>query len=211
MMQKDELRKKMKVLRAAMTQQERLFASHKACLLVLKADLFMSADVILTYMAVKDEADPFRIMTAALHEHKAVACPRCKDCSSALNSDMDFFCVQDAVDESSFYAQFTKNAWGIREPLPLKKTLFSCSRFKNKRITVIVPGCAFSATGDRLGWGRGYYDNWLMKLKEDAASHDCLLNIVGFCYDCQLVPAVPVEVHDVCMDCIVTQSGIIRC
>ena len=211
MMQKEELRKKMKLLRAGMTQQEKRFASHKACLLVLKAELFMSANVILNYMAVKDEADPFRITTAALHEHKAVACPRCRDRSTVENSDMDFFCIHDAPDEDACYSQFTKNSWGIYEPVPLEKSLFSCKKFKNKKITVIVPGSAFSATGCRLGWGRGYYDNWLMKLKEDAISHDCTLTTVGFCFDCQLVPSVPVEPHDVKMDYIVSQSGIIKC
>ena len=210
-MQKKELRKKIKILKSGMTEQEMRFASHKASLLVLKSELFMSANVILTYMAMKDEADPFRIITAAFHEHKAVACPRCRDNTASSSHDMDFFCIHEASDETSFYSQFTKNSWGILEPVPFEKSLFSCRKFKNKKITVIVPGSAFSATGNRLGWGRGYYDNWLMKLKEDAESHDCSVFTAGFCFDCQLVSSVPVESHDVKMDFVVSPSGIIKC
>ncbi|MCR5763714.1 MAG: 5-formyltetrahydrofolate cyclo-ligase [Treponema sp.] len=210
-MQKKELRKKIKMLRGAIPEQERLFASHKACLHVLKSEMFLSADAILSYMAVGDEADPFRIATAALHEHKAVAFPRCKHNNPSGLPDMDFFCVHDAAEETLFYSQFIKNSWNIWEPKPLKRSLFSCRTFKNKKITVIVPGSAFSANGSRLGWGRGYYDTYLMKLKEDAESHDCIMHTIGFCFDCQLVTSVPVEVHDVKMDFVVSQSGIINC
>ena len=154
---KDEIRKIVKKDRASMPEQLRFFSSHKACVHFLKSDLFLGADVILNYMPIKDEADTYRITTASLHEHKTLAFPRCK----TDNGDMEFFCIADCIEKKDFDSQFIKNKWGILEPLPLKKALFSCKTFKNRKITVIVPGCAFSARGNRIGWGRGFYDKYL--------------------------------------------------
>ena len=59
---------------------------------------------------------------------------------------------------------------------------------------VIVPGMAFNRQGDRLGRGKGYYDKIL---KEASAAWK-----IGVCFDFQLVEELPVEAHDVRMDCV---------
>jgi 5-formyltetrahydrofolate cyclo-ligase len=66
---------------------------------------------------------------------------------------------------------------------------------------VIVPGVAFTANGDRLGQGGGWYDRFLA-----AIAPGCTTIGVGF--DVQLVERLPVEPHDVQLDHVVTESGI---
>jgi len=66
---------------------------------------------------------------------------------------------------------------------------------------VIVPGVAFTANGDRLGQGGGWYDRFLA-----ATGPGCTTIGVGF--DLQLVERLPVEPHDVPLDHVVTESGI---
>lgn len=65
---------------------------------------------------------------------------------------------------------------------------------------VIVPGTAFTAAGDRLGQGGGWYDRFLPSIRPG-----CLTIGVGF--EPQLVDALPTEPHDVRLDLIVTDAG----
>lgn len=62
---------------------------------------------------------------------------------------------------------------------------------------MIVPGVAFTASGDRLGRGKGYYDKYLSR---EGFRAYC----VGVCYAHQLVGQLPVEPHDRRMDMVVS-------
>ena len=67
---------------------------------------------------------------------------------------------------------------------------------------MFIPGLAFDVKGYRLGYGGGFYDR---VLRETSALK------VGVCYSFQLVESLPVEPHDVPVDLILTEDGIIRC
>jgi len=60
---------------------------------------------------------------------------------------------------------------------------------------VIVPGLAFTVAGDRLGYGRAYYDMFLPTVPAPS---------IGVCFDEQLVDEMPVEAHDVRVDMVIT-------
>lgn len=66
---------------------------------------------------------------------------------------------------------------------------------------VIVPGTAFTADGHRLGQGGGWYDRFLPQLRPS-----CLK--IGVCFDVQLVDELPVELHDVRLDLVVSDAGV---
>jgi 5-formyltetrahydrofolate cyclo-ligase len=68
---------------------------------------------------------------------------------------------------------------------------------------VVVPGLAFTASGDRLGQGGGWYDRFLSQIRSDCTT-------VGVCFAEQIVEALPVEAHDVTMDHVVTDLGVVR-
>jgi 5-formyltetrahydrofolate cyclo-ligase len=68
---------------------------------------------------------------------------------------------------------------------------------------VVVPGLAFTAAGDRLGQGGGWYDRFLSGIRADCVT-------VGVCFAEQIVDELPVEAHDVRMDHVVTDSGVVR-
>jgi 5-formyltetrahydrofolate cyclo-ligase len=67
---------------------------------------------------------------------------------------------------------------------------------------VVVPGLAFTASGHRLGQGGGWYDRYLVGIRDD-----CLT--IGVCFREQVVADVPVEAHDVVLDVVVSDAG--RC
>lgn len=56
---------------------------------------------------------------------------------------------------------------------------------------VLVPGVAFDQLGNRLGFGKGYYDRLLPHIKAP---------FVGLCYDFQLLEHLPTNEHDVRMN-----------
>ena len=68
---------------------------------------------------------------------------------------------------------------------------------------VIVPGLAFTAVGDRLGQGGGWYDRFLSEVRADCTS-------IGVCFAEQVLDAIPVLAHDVVMDHVVTDAGTLR-
>lgn len=62
---------------------------------------------------------------------------------------------------------------------------------------VIVPGTAFTAGGDRLGQGGGWYDRFLATVRPDCVT-------IGVAFAPQVVEDLPVEPHDVRLDQVVT-------
>jgi 5-formyltetrahydrofolate cyclo-ligase len=68
---------------------------------------------------------------------------------------------------------------------------------------VVVPGLAFTAAGDRLGQGGGWYDRFLSQVRSDCTT-------IGVCFAEQVVESLPVEGHDVVMDHVVTDRGVLR-
>ena len=67
---------------------------------------------------------------------------------------------------------------------------------------VITPGVAFSKDKYRMGYGGGYYDTFIEKLREDALT--CAL-----AFDVQIFDKIPKEEHDKQMDYVITENGCI--
>ena len=90
----------------------------------------------------------------------------------------------------------TKNKYGIFEPTKLIKI--------NPDI-IFVPMAGFDKNLNRLGYGKGYYDRTISKLRK-------LKNIfvIGLAYDNQMMINIPIENHDEKMDIIVTEKNIYR-
>ncbi len=86
--------------------------------------------------------------------------------------------------------------YNIPEPASSKRIIG-----KNRIDLVLVPGLAFDRKCRRLGYGKGYYDNFL-------AHTPCLK--IGIAYDFQLIKNIPAEKNDVPMDLIITEKQIIR-
>ncbi|MBC9928497.1 MULTISPECIES: 5-formyltetrahydrofolate cyclo-ligase [unclassified Leucobacter] len=66
---------------------------------------------------------------------------------------------------------------------------------------MIIPACSIDETGDRIGWGRGYFDKSL-------GSMDRRPPVFAVVYDSEFVPEVPTELHDVPVTGVVTESQV---
>lgn len=98
-------------------------------------------------------------------------------------------------DEMEFYdlasGSLAEGTFGIMEP--------QCGEpIEHHKIDVmVVPGVAFTPSGDRLGRGKGFYDRYLSR---EGFRAYC----VGVCYPHQVVDELPVEPHDRRMDEVVS-------
>lgn len=68
---------------------------------------------------------------------------------------------------------------------------------------MLVPLSAFDATGHRIGYGAGFYDRAIDRLRNKGH----LPKLIGIAFDCQEVETVPAEPHDVALDAVLTESG----
>ena len=71
-------------------------------------------------------------------------------------------------------------------------------------VFVIIPGLAFDQHGRRLGRGGGYYDRFLAQQGLENAVK------IGVCWSMQLVQAVPTDLHDVRMDWVCYERGVVK-
>ena len=118
------------------------------------------------------EVDIMPLMQMCMEEGRAVFCPL------VTGEEMEFYDIAEGVSEG---------AYGILEPLatiPVEPGEID---------VMVVPGVAFTQSGERLGRGKGFYDKYLSRKGFRA-------HTIGICYPCQVVEHLPVEPHDKVMD-----------
>ncbi|MBC8141392.1 MAG: 5-formyltetrahydrofolate cyclo-ligase [Armatimonadetes bacterium] len=91
-----------------------------------------------------------------------------------------------------------QNAWGLREPAP------NVPEVPPETLDlVVVPGLLFDEGGSRLGYGGGYYDRFLPRLRTACVT----VSVAG---ENGIVPALPTEPHDIAVKLIVTPGRTFR-
>lgn len=94
--------------------------------------------------------------------------------------------------------QMAETMWGIIEPLPAAPAI--------EPDVVLVPLLAFDRKGFRLGYGGGFYDRSLQRLRAMKP-----VTAVGLAYDELGIDAVPHLDYDEPLDWVLTPSGPIKC
>lgn len=144
------------------------------------------AELVLTYVSYRDEADTLKLIEYLLAEGISVAVPRCRK-----QGQMDFFTIKSFDDLKPSFM-------GIPEPEYSESTLVR----DFTGALCIVPGTAFDLKGNRTGYGGGYYDRFLSREKDIVTA--------GICYSPLIFDEVPSEPHDISVDYIITEKGIIN-
>ncbi len=95
----------------------------------------------------------------------------------------------------NYFDELKVGMYGILEP---KRVV----EFRKEEIeAVIVPGVAFDGKGNRIGYGKGYFDKFLKTV-------NCPK--LGLAYEMQICEKVPVEKKDVPVDFVVTEQRLIK-
>lgn len=181
---KKELRSLMKSRRKNITDKIQRDCSVTQNLFAL--DKYKNAKTVLCYMSLDDEICTDEIVRTSLKNGKRVAVPFCVD----NDGNMDFYYINSLNDLSV-------QSFGVREPIIEK-----CEKVTTFENTIIIlPGLCFDKTGNRLGYGKGYYDRFLQ-------IHPLIS--VGLCYNSLIVKNVPIDEYDKKVDIIVSENGVIN-
>jgi 5-formyltetrahydrofolate cyclo-ligase len=143
--------------------------------------------VVSGFSAIRDEIDPAPLMSWLHAEGFRLALPVMQGRGHPLL--LRSWSPGDAMAEA---------AWGIKEPLPDKAEV--------EPAVLLIPLLAFDLNGIRLGYGGGFYDRTLAKLRASRA-----VIAVGVAYDEQRVDVVPADDYDQRLDWVLTPSGPHRC
>jgi 5-formyltetrahydrofolate cyclo-ligase len=96
----------------------------------------------------------------------------------------------------TFGAPLASGVWGIREPPPSAPEVFPD--------ILIVPLLAFDRAGQRIGYGAGYYDMTIARLRGMKA-----VTAIGIAYAAQEITQVPVTPRDAALDLVLTEREVI--
>src|SRR5690349_11308179 len=91
-----------------------------------------------------------------------------------------------------FGAPLVAGVWGIREPPPEAPEVFPD--------ILIVPMLAFDRTGHRIGYGAGYYDMTIARLRSVKP-----VIALGIAYAAQEIAEIPVTPRDAPLDLVLTE------
>lgn len=179
-MSKKEIRTKMSDLKSMLTKEQILEFSN---ILYQRLEDIISLDkydAIYTYISFRDEVQTQRIIEYAFQNKIKIAVPK------IINKRMDFYYINKMEDlETGFY--------GILEP----RTNYIA---KDNHILMITPGLAFDNHCNRIGYGAGYYDKYLVE------NQHLSIEKVALAYDFQLVDQLDIEPYDIKVDHIITPT-----
>lgn len=192
-MTKNELRKLLKSELSAVSADEKVDASKKACSLFFEFVMKNDFDIVLSYIDLINEISPLEMNRALMMQNKIVAVPKVVP----KTQNMNFYILDNSIEISE---QVKTGSFGINEPVAKKENLFNAENFMQKKICVVVPGVAFGRKGQRLGHGMGFYDIYLSDLKKKCAQNNCSLFLAGLCFDFQIKENIPVDENDIFMD-----------
>ena len=145
---------------------------------VISSKEFQRAKVIGIYFAFGSEVTTELIIERAKILGKKIALPRVEE------HKITFY-------ELSSTRSLIRGRFGIMEPPP-------CGRISEIHM-LVAPGIAFDKKGNRLGYGKGFYDKFLS---------DKRMFSIGLAYGFQMLENLPHDAHDKRLDAIASEDGL---
>jgi 5-formyltetrahydrofolate cyclo-ligase len=177
------LRNQVLDLRSKLSSEERKGKSWEIEKRLFSLPEFQESRTILFFASFRSEVETGGMIRRALSGGKRVVLPKVK------GKELVLFRITD------FDNDVAAGAWGIPEPEKGMPTDLQDIDL------IIVPGAAFDELGNRLGYGAGFYDKLLSSYRKAT---------VALAFECQIVPAVPADHHDIPVKKIVTEKRIIE-
>jgi 5-formyltetrahydrofolate cyclo-ligase len=145
---------------------------------------YQAARHVLIYLAMPGEVTVEALLRSCVGEAKQFYIPRC--------APERRLAVHPYVPDET---PLRSGPFGIREPDATQVPEVDCDILD----MVVVPAVMLSETGDRLGYGGGYYDRFLPRLSESCVR-------LGALPEALVRPSLPRDPWDVPLDTIVTES-----
>ncbi len=186
--EKKQLRRKILKIRDLFTAAEIREKSLAITENFVGLEAYRKAETIMFFVPFRNEVDTRYLAERSMELHKKVLVPRTIKEKRELIPSLLLNWDDDLV----------PGEYGIPEPPPEKL------RPVEPRLIdmVIVPGVAFDLSGNRLGYGGGYYDRFFERLQENTP-------LVAVVFDHQIVEQVPVDPWDRRVDAVVTEERVL--
>ncbi len=187
-MDRKALRKEMIKKRSLIDASELRHLSDCIARITLSASWYQASRCIHCFFGVaeKGEISTLKILNHVINSGKILVMPRV----AGHDGHMEHIRVRNLD-------SLAKGAWGIQEPA-------EGEHFNIDDIDLIfVPGLAADRNGNRLGYGKGYYDRFLSTA---AGARKVMLVPDDF-----MLGHIPAKKHDVPVDALVTETGEIVC
>lgn len=153
---------------------------------LLSMDCIQQASTIMLYLDFNNEVKTDQLITKLISLRKTVTSPvTIKDERKLIPYEI-----------TNLKEGINIGAYGIREP---NKDISNEIDVKNIDV-LIVPAVAYDKNCYRLGYGGGYYDRFIERLRDDAIT-------IGIAFDLQLFDSIPKEEHDAQLNYIITESS----
>jgi 5-formyltetrahydrofolate cyclo-ligase len=148
---------------------------------LLSLNEFGEAELILSYISTVHEIDTRKFISRCFAAGKRVAVPKTEV------HGIEFY-------EIFGFGDVAEGKFGILEPVN------SCVPVQiNKDTLCVVPALACNEHGERIGYGKGYYDRYLNSASVRSAALCYAENVISFA----------AEPHDEAVDLIITEGGVL--
>lgn len=185
--QKNELRAKFKEKRKALDLNLKELYDKEISQRILSLAGLRFADTVLSYSPLGGEVDISKVNEAIIKSGKRLALPRC-----IKNTPIMEFRIVDSLDK------LKKGSFSIYEPDDACPIWIHADC---ENAICLVPGMSFDKNGNRLGYGKGYYDRYLTGKQ---------ITKIGVVYSEFISERLPCGRYDLAMDLIVTERKILR-
>lgn len=190
---KKSIRERLLKLRESMDNEQVKEKSRRITEFVLGFESFRDSNTVMCYMDFRNEVKTRDIIKYCISSGKKIAVPVIDKCIKTGRRGIVPYVINDVENGMEI------GTFGILEP---KKD--AEKRINPEEIDfVLVPGVAFDKKGNRIGFGAGYYDRFLSKVRKDCIK-------AGLAFHSQILDNIPAEEHDICMDFIISDKGILR-
>lgn len=183
--EKNRLRRDLLEKRRNLPQSLRREKSALILKVLLSEKVFSDASSVALYFPVNGEADTREIFKKCIDLEKKVFFPK------TLGSDLVFLRTRNIE-------ELAPGAFAIPEPPA------DAERARGDELDlVLVPGVAFDFSGNRIGYGKGFYDRFLKDIPRQRR--------FGLAYRFQVLENIPSHETDVKTGRIITEDGTIDC
>lgn len=187
---KEEIRSKLLLWRRSLSLREVEEKSASIERQLFSLSEWKQSKTVMFYLSFDSEVQTDNMIKEGLKEKKAVVVPLCEPHHHQIIPSRLY----------DFDRELSVGYCGIREP----RREFVRPLAPGELDLVFVPGVSFDREGNRLGFGAGFYDRFLIKLPEHAFS-------VALAYEEQLVTHLPHGENDIKVNIIVTENKIYYC
>ena len=177
MMVKGQIRGVYRSVRNDLSSAQVKIWSDTICNCLVKSEMFLKAKVIYFYYPLGNEVNLLKAAEEALRQGKIIGFPKTE------GSEICFYQIEslDAFAEGCFH---------VMEPVSNRLLVV-------EKPLILIPGVVFDEQKNRMGYGKGFYDRYVLKVPEAVK--------IGIAYEAQIAQRIPTEHYDVPMDYILTE------